>query len=237
MAATVIHYVLPGEAAAPNQSEDVSTAHIIVKMVMAFHRSPWIFLVAAMAAVVVAPIVEEFFFRVLLQGWLEALQRKNRRWRWAFWRPLPGALPIVLSSLLFAGMHFHVAHAPPPPLEIAAGLIADAACKLAAMAALVVLLRIERGATAADFGWTPKNAISDVGLGLAAYVAVIPVVYLLQYLVQQVLPEKVAPDPVPLFFFALMLGTIYYRTHRILPTIVTHAAFNATTLLVLWVAS
>jgi membrane protease YdiL (CAAX protease family) len=47
----------------------------------------------------------------------------------------------------------------------------------------------------------------------------------------------VAPDPVPLFFFALVLGTIYYRTHRILPTIVTHAAFNATTLLVLWVAS
>ena len=34
-----------------------------------------------------------------------------------------------------------------------------------------------------------KDAISDVGLGLAAYVAVIPVVYLLQFLVQQVLPE------------------------------------------------
>ena len=119
---------------------------------------------------------------------------------------------------------------------IAAGLIADAASKLVAMAAVVVLLRIERGATAADFGWAPRRAIPDVGLGLAAYVAVIPVVYLVQFLVQRRAGLGVT-DPVPLFFFALVLGTIYYRTHRILPTIVTHAAFNATTLLVLWVAS
>jgi membrane protease YdiL (CAAX protease family) len=44
----------------------------------------------------------------------------------------------------------------------------------------------------------------------------------------------VAPDPVALFILALVLGTLYYRTHRIVPSIVTHAAFNATTLLLLW---
>ena len=108
VAATVIHYVLPEEAAAPNQSEDVGTAHIIVKMVMAFHRNPWIFLVAAMAAVVVAPDCRRILLSRAVARLAEARQRKNRRWRWSFWRPLPGALPIVLSSLLFAGMHFHV---------------------------------------------------------------------------------------------------------------------------------
>ena len=80
VAAAAIHHFLPDKIATPNPSEDTGTAHIIVKMVKALHGNPWIFLVAAMAAVAVAPIVEEFFFRVLLQGWLETLQRQNRRW-------------------------------------------------------------------------------------------------------------------------------------------------------------
>jgi len=39
---------------------------------------------------------------------------------------------------------------------------------------------------------------------------------------------------VPLFFFALVLGTLYYRTHRLLPLIVLHAALNGTSLLLAW---
>ena len=37
-----------------------------------------------------------------------------------------------------------------------------------------------------------------------------------------------APDPIPLFFLALVLGTLYHRTHRIAPSLVLHIAFNAT---------
>ena len=36
------------------------------------------------------------------------------------------------------------------------------------------------------------------------------------------------PDPVPLFLFALMLGYLYQRTHRILPSIVAHFVCNGT---------
>lgn len=42
------------------------------------------------------------------------------------------------------------------------------------------------------------------------------------------------PEPVPLFFLALVLGYIYQRTHRILPSIVTHATFNAFAMFILW---
>jgi membrane protease YdiL (CAAX protease family) len=42
------------------------------------------------------------------------------------------------------------------------------------------------------------------------------------------------PDPIPLFFLALILGYIYQRTHRIVPCIVAHMLFNSLAMLVLW---
>ncbi|MFO0789757.1 MAG: CPBP family intramembrane glutamic endopeptidase [Pirellulales bacterium] len=42
------------------------------------------------------------------------------------------------------------------------------------------------------------------------------------------------PEPVSLFFLAIMLGYVYFRTHSIVPTIVAHAVFNSFTMLVLW---
>jgi membrane protease YdiL (CAAX protease family) len=34
-------------------------------------------------------------------------------------------------------------------------------------------------------------------------------------------------DPIPLFFLAVALGYLYQRTHRMLPSLVLHAVFNA----------
>jgi membrane protease YdiL (CAAX protease family) len=42
------------------------------------------------------------------------------------------------------------------------------------------------------------------------------------------------PEPVPIFLLGLVLGYIYQRTHRIIPSIVTHALFNLFTMFVLW---
>jgi membrane protease YdiL (CAAX protease family) len=42
--------------------------------------------------------------------------------------------------------------------------------------------------------------------------------------------------PFSLFPLALVLGYLYQRTHRIVPSIVCHALFNATTLLAVWAA-
>lgn len=41
-------------------------------------------------------------------------------------------------------------------------------------------------------------------------------------------------DPIPLFPLAVILGYTYQRTHRILPSIVTHALFNSATVIALW---
>ena len=42
------------------------------------------------------------------------------------------------------------------------------------------------------------------------------------------------PEPMPLFFLALILGYVYQRTHRIVPSIVAHALFNGMSLFALW---
>ena len=47
-------------------------------------------------------------------------------------------------------------------------------------------------------------------------------------------PRRLRPGPVPLFLLALILGYVYQRTHRIVPSIVTHALFNGMSLFVLW---
>lgn len=109
------------------------------------------FFYASLTAVVIAPLLEELIFRNVLQGFFEVAERQlhppdseNHRWPY-------GALPILLSSTVFAGMHW------------------------------------QHGAAAA-----------------------------------------------PLFLFAMVLDYLYYQTHRLLPSIVAHAALNAFSMVQLW---
>jgi membrane protease YdiL (CAAX protease family) len=70
-----------------------------------------------------------------------------------------------------------------------------------------------RGLAGLPYGWMPIVASSLLfGLAHAGY----------------------GPEPVPLFLFAILLGYVFQRTHRILPCIVAHALFNAVTMLALW---
>jgi membrane protease YdiL (CAAX protease family) len=108
--------------------------------------------VASLLAIVVAPLVEELFYRVVVQGYFEARQRRCRRLRRAT-GGISAVLPILGSALLFALAHW--------------------------------------------------------GHG---------------------------PDPAPLFCFGLMLGYVYRQTHRLLPCLVAHAAFNALAVIQLWLA-
>ncbi len=110
---------------------------------------------AFLAAVVIAPVVEELLFRVLLQGGLERLNEPDPLAEPVLARESPHEAfvrqmnwpPILISSAVFALLHFNG-----------------------------------------------------------------------------------GPDPVPLFFLALVLGYLYQRTHRILPCIVLHAAINGLSL-------
>jgi membrane protease YdiL (CAAX protease family) len=233
LARLAINHSLPPELLKPLPAGgDADAAHPIAKVILEGHL--WVILFAGLIGALVAPIVEEFLFRVLLQGWLEAAEHRCRRcWR-AHGRKVPRtAAPILLSSLLFAAIHFRRGGADYQLPYLIATLAGQTAATLAAVAFAVALLRLRAGATAADLGWSPRHFWADVRLGLLAFVAVGPPIYILQIGLSTLLTHfqlNVAADPIPIFFFALAVGTLYYRTHRIVPSVVLHMSLNFTSL-------
>ena len=221
-------------AAGTAQSEEADTQHTIIDLLRQ-DGTVLTWMLCVVAAVVVAPVVEEFLFRLVLQGWLETVEHGRRG---AGMRPLiRGAKPILVSSVLFAAVHFRQAEPAADPDHIRMALWFQIGWSLMIVGYAVAWLRC-RGfdLTAADLGIDFRRVKSDIGLGLVAFLAVACPVYALQVVLQFLRKSfwpSMVPDPIPLFFLALVLGFLYYRTHRLLPAIVLHMAFNGAALL-LW---
>jgi hypothetical protein len=109
-------------------------------------------------------------------------------------------------------------------------LACDGVIKIMSIIFAVLFLRWRVAATAADFGWAPEKILSDVRLGLITFAAIAVPIYGSMIAVSQILPEKFAPDPIPIFLFAVALGLLYNRTHRAVPSIAVHMALNAASL-------
>jgi len=112
-----------------------------------------------------------------------------------------------------------------------------AAGSMLAALAVVVLFRWLDGATAEDFGCVPQTFWPDVRLGLRVFAVVAVPIFALQVTLNALLPANISPDPLTLFPFALVLGWLYWRTRRLAPIVVLHAALNGTSLLLAWLLS
>lgn len=198
----------------------------------------WALLVGVLAAAVVAPIAEELFFRVILQGWLEVVEGRWRRRLRCLRQISRGAIAVVLAALPFALLHFRLERDEDAlSLSLLFFVVAaQGAVTVLTMGFAIVWLRVHRDAASADLGWAPQRFLADLGLGLLAAVAVCPLVYLVLVLSSLLVPKSLAADPIPLFFFAVALGTLYYRTHRIMPPVVLHMALNVASLAMALVA-
>ncbi len=233
VAMAVVEWSLGPELVEPLPEEEAVRPHAILEA-MATGGTP-ILVLCIVAAVVVAPVAEEFLFRVLLQGWLESVVQ---RW-WPLLPPLrrvlPGASgPILVSATLFAAMHIRVAGPGRRAEYLVAQLLATAVIASLLVGFAVVWLRLRTGATAADFGVAPGKLAADVRLGLWSLAALLGPLYAINIAVYHALPKHIAPDPIPLLFLAVGLGVLYARTHRIVPCIVLHAALNAVSLSIAW---
>ena len=225
----------PSEPPAPTAAEEeVDSQHPIVDLLSA-DSSGVNWLLCTLVAVGIAPIVEEFTYRLVLLGWLEADERRLRRRSPSLRALTPGALPILLVSLLFAIRHFRWAAPSLEPGELRTILVAQALWSLMTLSFAVWLLHYRSGATAVDFGFVPEKFADDVRLGLGTFAAVTAPILGLQLLLTWLLPDDFAADPIPLFVLALALALTYYRTHRIVPAITTHMAFNATAMVLAWI--
>lgn len=218
--------VSPPAQSQVDEEPELDGNHPLARVLME-SSSGWAVLMCVVLAVVVTPIAEEFIFRLLIQGWLESLERRLRR-RVRLPRGIAvGIAPVAFVSLMFAAMHFRV---PEPQVDITA-LVAILCAIFASNLLIIVLsvcwLRFVAGASLADLGFVPGKLLSDVKLGLLAFIAVIPLVYAVAFAAKELLPENAIVDPIPLLLFAVALGVLYFRTHRIVPAIVLHMTFNA----------
>jgi len=220
------------------------TQHPIVTLI---HNEPsWPNLcLVAWAATVVAPIVEEFIFRLVIQGWLEKAERQSRRSAFArkLLKRLPprwsgmlrGVFPVLLVSLLFASLHFPAAES--EPRVVVKSLVQDSIYKTLVLAVGVAVLRVGAHATAIDFGVVRREFWRDARLGVLTFLAIAAPIFVLQgllrYLFHDVLEVSIAADPFTLVPFAVVLGILYYRTHRIVPSLALHVCLNATSLALL----
>jgi membrane protease YdiL (CAAX protease family) len=204
-------------------------------------KDPVAVAIAAVMAIVIAPLIEEFIFRVLLQGWLEAVWSRRRRQQQELRRAPLAWMPIILPAAIFALMH--VRFGKPPSTEqdlqfLVVAFLAQMAADLVVLAAAIGILRFAVGATAADLGWKAEKVLPDARLGILCLLMVTPPILAIQAALTtlvQATGADVAPDPIPLFFLALVFGMLYHRTHRIAPSLVLHMAFNATSVALMFV--
>jgi membrane protease YdiL (CAAX protease family) len=233
----VVRWALGPEAAQTTVLQKATSEHVVTQLIST--GNAWIFVFCAFSAVVAAPISEEFLFRVMFQGWLESVEShwRPKLKKWLRMAPV-GFFPIGVTSFLFALMHYRKESAPVNDLSLYL-MLGGSVAYLLTMAFAIFLLRRQVGATSFDLGWSREHVRGDILRGLAAFTAVAAPVYSIQfaakYFFLHYLHTDVAPDPIPLFFFAISLGVLYFRTHRILPSIVLHVSLNATSLLLgLW---
>jgi membrane protease YdiL (CAAX protease family) len=216
------------------QKVEKTTEHPIAQLLR--DKGPLAFVLAFSVGVAIAPVVEEFLFRVLLIGWLESAERRRLRRLSRLLRTLPrGMIPIFLSSLLFASLHYRTAAPASEESNLFFTLILTGTVSLLTLAFSLAWLSWHSGATAKDFGWSTEHFWDDIVLGAGTFFVIAVPMFVLQIILKVwLIPAKFAPDPIALFFFALVLGLLYYRTHRILPSIVLHMMLNGTSLTIAW---
>jgi len=236
LAEPVANYVWPPQAVKASVESGSSTDHHVVQLLKR-SRSPAIWLTCFLMVVAVAPLTEEFLFRVLIQGWLEKIELIGRA-RWGWRRRLPrGVLPVGFISFVFAALHARGPHDVELPETLPALLVGAALAGLATLAIGVTWTHLRVGANARDFGLAPKQFLSDIRLGLLAFLAVGPLVYAVHWTAGWVVERfgwSIAPDPAAIFVLSLALGWLYHQTHRLMPSLVLHVALNATTLAMAW---
>jgi len=218
------------------KAERAGTYHPVFELLRG-DNSPGTWLLCVVVVALIAPIVEELVFRLVVVGWLAKAERLWRRRVVVLRRVAPGWLPVVLVSLWFAAQHARTAGEPLDPRIIRTAIIVTGGYQLLTGFVALLVLLVGCGATLRELGVSGSRLGSDLRLGVVAFLAVGPPIMALQDLLTRfVVPNTVAADPIPLFLFAMALGGLYYRTGRIVPSIVVHMLLNASSLFLAWIA-
>jgi membrane protease YdiL (CAAX protease family) len=216
-----------------SDSEEEARSHSALRVIQGLRSKSGLWIVF-FVVIVVAPLLEEFRYRLVLQGAIEKYERLLRH-------PIPlgrvgsrGLLSISMTAVYFASVH---ARSPDATFDMADAFQALAAQCVAfpfVMLGSIAFLAL-RGATLKDFGVQTDHFFQDVRTGVLTFLLIALPLYGVQVSLSELFPDRVV-DPFTLFPFAIVLGFLYFRTHRIVPSIVLHMSLNATSVvLLMWV--
>ena len=200
--------------------------HSIAQLILKGKNSPIFLLVAFLAAIVVAPLIEEFLFRLLLQGWLEAKLRQHQV-------SYASSLSIVAVSLVFATMHG--GNSPDLTLqELIYRFVAFTVLYLLIFTLGIVYLVQKRNIkmTRCLFGtqrFFHPRFLPNAGYCLLALLFI----YGLKAVLTANFPHTNV-DPIPIFCFSLLLGILYSKTQNLSYCILLHACLNGMSWMILF---
>lgn len=209
----------------PNLSEK-RTHHQIFEFLNT-NPSCWKFLFMLGYAALLGPFFEEFVFRLVLQGWLDAREREiHRGCRGNGWRS------VLVTAILFSFLHFRSGSSsyPSEPLLLLIFSV-TAASMLVTLGVGILMLRRGFHLRWREFGFDFSHWKEDLRLGIGAFLAVALPTYMLQFVLNKYVGDSFAPDFLTLIPIALMFGILYWRTRRILPGAVAHCVFNSFSIL------
>jgi len=202
--------------------------HPIERLVQQSKNAPIVLLVAFLSVVVVAPLIEEFLFRSLFQGWLESTFLQCRV-------PCASGVAVVVVSFCFAATH--------------AGNSGDLSTRaffclfvsfivlnlLIVALAMIYMVRV-KNIKLTDYLFGTERFFRPHFFTYAGYcLLVILLCFGLNAILERTYPGTNI-SPIPIFFFSLALGTLYSKTNNLLYCILLHACLNGMSFLMLWLA-
>ncbi len=217
---------LISESESPKQvTPDKGTEHVAVRYLMvnpSFLKFFFMFLYAA----ILAPILEEFLFRLVLQGWFDAREREFfPRWR------QNGLLSMILVAILFSLIHYHAAgDFPEESTQKLQFIVSTISATLTILLGFFILHK-KLSLTWQEVGLDFSHWQEDLRLGILGFFAGAFPTYVIQKILTEPLKPYCSADFIALLPIAFVFGFLYWRTRRLLPSIVTHCCYNSYSLI------
>ena len=219
------------ESNSPFTDENLAEQHSLVILMQKGGRYPIVIVVCLLAAVVVAPLTEELMFRVIMQCGIESTFRRE-----SGNTALARRVSIFLPALFFAAIHFRTQHGQIDIDLLFKGMIGMIIARPLALLLIVGLFRFHYRVRWSDLGlrdfrWIGRDALGALLLFLIILVPIFTVhgtvitLAKTDWAVQCGISAAMF-DPIPLFLFALVIGSLYHRTRRLASVFFMHAFFN-----------
>ncbi len=210
----------------------IPTRHPLIEMLKASKDVSFL-PVAAYAAVIAAPLFEESFFRLFLQGWLEKLQTTMQRVKLGIGSRADSDAVLVGGESASSLLTHESDIGPFTDTEAAVDSGDDSSNPYRAS---VHAAAKESSATANAGAATGAEATDSADAESSDERPILWIPILVTSSLFALAHLGHGPDWIPLFFLAMGLGYLYQRTGRILPCIVVHMLVNGLGVIQLWAA-